>query len=74
MDLPRENCAQLNLPSYYGEMIPSEVVERAVCIFYYDFSKVLNKLSHGILVVRPGRYRLNGWTTAWLEKLSRPSG
>lgn len=51
MDLPRGNYAQLDLPSFYGEMIPSVDEERAGHIFYHDFSKALNKFSRGILVV-----------------------
>lgn len=39
MDLPRGNYAQLNLPSFYGEVIPPVDEERAVHIFYHDFNR-----------------------------------
>lgn len=65
----KRNYAQLNLPSFCVEMIPSVDEERAVRIFYHDFSKALKKFSHGILVASLERCRLNGWTTAWREAI-----
>lgn len=39
MDLPKGNYVQLNLLSFYGEVIPSVDEERAVHIFYHDFNR-----------------------------------
>lgn len=39
MDLPRRNYAKLNLLYFCGEVIPSMDEERAVHIFYLDFSR-----------------------------------
>lgn len=39
MDLPKGNYVQLNLLSFYGEVIPSVDEERAVHVFYHDFNR-----------------------------------
>lgn len=56
-----------NSAVFYNEMTGSGDKGKTVHVIYLDCCKAYDKCPHSILVARPGRYRLNGWTTKWMK-------
>ncbi|CAM4617638.1 unnamed protein product [Caretta caretta] len=56
-----------NLIAFYDEITGSVDEGKAVDVFFLDFSKALDTVSHSILASKLKRYRLDEWTIRWIE-------
>ena len=61
-----ESCLT-NLMDFYNEITSSVDEGRAVHVFYLDFSKAFDTVSHNILIDKFMEYGLHKWTVKWIE-------
>lgn len=57
----------INLSAFSNEMSDSVNEGRLVDIVQLKLSRTLNTVSHKLLVTKPGKCRLDGWTTMCME-------
>lgn len=63
----QEHIIQSNPIIFYNKITSSVETERAVVVFYLDFSKVFKTVSHSFFLDKLARYRLDEWSKGWVE-------
>lgn len=58
-----------NLMSFHDKL--TSLVDKAKAVFYLDFSKIFDSISHSILLEKLAAHRLDGWTLEWLADWSQ---